>query len=732
MKGARMTARTAGIVLPSLLLFSMACATGSAGGAGDAFPLPEPEASEAGFADRFYRPVEWSYDVAMPSYTLPVRPEEVINLPEALHLVGAEEPDPRLLANGFAVYPSPRPTDDPVDAFSMLEGSGQPVYVSAGIPLHMLHVFFDQMLQRVEQRYILPDLIEICSALYERSLEREDRLTAAYFGVALSLLDPDFEADPLVAGPVSGEVEMIRAHEGFSESALFEYREDYSQYVPRGHYTASDSLRRYFMGMMWLGRMTFLLNGGQPHGPAADYLVPREVAMAQTAAGVRISSMLATMEAGGETLLLKWRRIYEVTAFFAGFSDDLSAPEYLRAARAVAGPEAGGDQLYEDAFYEAFRAEVLERFEGPRIYGGTGEAVIMPDSAGEYSPEQMVEVLGKTAGFRFMGQRYAFDSRILAAVVFPATGENSEGEQRLMPSGLDVANAFGVARAAQIQRAHGVYGFAHYADSIEALRASIDSMSGQQWHRTLYNTWLHALKLYVRPRGEGYAAWMRTPAWQTHVMSNFLASWAMLRHDTILYIKQTYTPTCGAAPPGPEPSAGFVEPVPGVYAEVRAALQMARRGLEDYGMMDQGMSRQLESADAMMGQLQSIAERELIGQPLEESDNLFLQSFAERLETVIAPGMETREGTETSMIADVHTDQNLGSVLEVGSGNLDRMLLIRARPDGHLEAVVGPVLSYWELTWPMGDRLTDETWRELLRSGEVSRPDWTGRILVTR
>mgnify|MGYP001109036870 CR=1 FL=1 len=732
MKGVGMIARIAGIVLPSLLLISIACATDSTGRDGGAFPLPEPETSEAGFAERFYRPVEWSTDAAMPSYALPVRPEEVINLREALRLVGAEEPDPRLLSNGFAIYPSPHPTDDPVDAFSMLEGAGQPVYVSAGIPLHMLHVFFDQLLQQVEQRYILPDLIEICSALYSRSLEREDRMTAAYFGVALQLLEPDFEPHPLIAESVADEVEMIRAREGFSESALFEYREDYSQYVPRGHYTASDSLRRYFMGMMWLGRMTFLLNGGEPHGPAATYLVPREVAMAQTAAGVRISSMLATMETGGETLMLKWRRIYEVTAFFAGFSDDLSATEYLQAARTVAGPEATGAELQEDPFYEAFRSEVLERFGGPRIYSGTGEAVIMPDSTGGFSPRQMVEVLGKTAGFRFMGQRYAFDSRILAAVVFPAAGENAEGEQRFMPSGLDVANAFGVARAAQIQRAHGVYEFAHYADSMEALRESIDSMTPGMWHRTLYNTWLHALKLYVRPRGEGYPAWMRTPAWQTHVMSNFLASWAMLRHDTILYVKQTYTPTCGAAPPGPEPSAGFVEPVPGVYAEVRAALQMARRGLEDYGMMDQSMSRQLESADGMMRRLQSIAERELVGQPLEESDNIFLKSFAERLETVIAPGMETRKGTETSMIADVHTDQNLGSVQEVGSGNLDRMLLIRVRPDGHLEAVVGPVLSYWEFTWPMGDRLTDEAWRELLGSGDLPRPDWMGRILVPR
>ena len=717
------------MVLSSLLLLTSACAVGSPSRSDTALPAVDLE--EIGFAASFYRPVEYSTDVAMPSYSLPLRPEEVINLREALRLAGASEVDPRLLENGFAIYPSPSPTDDPVEAFGRLSNLGQPIYVSAGIPLHLLHVFFDQLLQQVESRYIYSDLIEICDVLYRESLRREDRLAAAYFAVALSLLQPGFETDSRVSAGVEAEVERIMAHRGFEESGIFQYREDYSQYVPRGHYAASDTLQRYFRGMMWLGRMTFLLNGGDPHGPAATYLVPRSVAMAQTASAVSISSMLATLEHNGEPLLSKWRRIYEVTAFFAGFSDDLSAPQYLEAARAAAGPRIDGEELMTVRFQDSLRAEILRRFGGPRIYGGTGESEIMPEPDGGFSPEQMAEVLGKSTGFRLMGQRYAFDSRVLAAVVFPACGENARGEQRFMPSGLDVANAFGIARAALIQRARGVYEFQHYADSMESLRASIDSMTPEMWHSTLYNTWLHALRLYVQPRGEGYPAWMRTPAWQTHTMSNFLASWAMLRHDTILYVKQTYTPTCGCAPGGPEPSAGFVEPVPGVYAEARAALQMANAGLESYGMMDEGIARQLRSADLVLEQLQSIARRELVGQPLTEADNAFLTGFAERLETVIAPGMETTEGTETSLIADVHTDQNLGQVLEVASGNLDLMILVRARPDGHLEAVVGPVLSYWEFTWPMDERLTDSAWRELLAAGEMERPGWMGRILVS-
>jgi len=727
-----MMGRIKAVLLPSLVLLTAACATGSADPRNAEVALPDPDAEEVGFAERFYRPVEWSSDVAMPSYALPLDPEAVINLTEALLLVGREEPDPRLLRHGFAVYPSPSPTDDPVDEFTRLGHSDQPVYVSAGIPLHMLHVFFDQLLQQVEERYIYADLIDICGALYRESLQRGSDMTAAYFAVALSLLDTGFSPDSRVEAQVAAELTLIEAREGFAESPIFGYREDYSQYQPRGHYTQSDTLRRYFLGMMWLGRMTFLLNGGDPHGPAAEFLVPEDVAMAQTAAGVGISSMLATMEEEGETLLERWRRIYGVTAFFAGFSDDLGPREYLLAAREVTGPEATVAELMTPEFQNGFREEVLTRFGGPRVYGGTGDAVIMPDSAGDFSPEQIAEVLGKTAGFRFMGQRYAFDSRILGSVVFPAVGKNEAGRQRLMPSGLDVAGAFGIPAAERILRQQGVYGHAFYADTMASLQTSIDSMPLQRWHRTLYNSWLHALRLYARPRGEGYPAWMRTPAWETHVMSNFLASWAMLRHDTILYIKQTYTPRCGAAAPGPEPSAGFVEPVPGVYAEVRATLQMAHRGLEAYGMMDEGISRRLRTADSMLQRLQDIAENEMLGRPLSDSDSRFLKAFAENLESAIAPGMETHEGTETSLVADVHTDQNLGQVLEVASGNLDRMVLVVKRPDGNLEAVVGPVLSYWEFGWPMADRLTDEAWRRVLGTGEVGRPDWTRDILVPR
>ena len=55
------------------------------------------------------------------------------------------------------------------------------------------------------------------------------------------------------------EFEKIKAHTGFEKSSLFPYELDYSQYIPRGHYTRSKDFERYFKAMMWYGQAPFPL-----------------------------------------------------------------------------------------------------------------------------------------------------------------------------------------------------------------------------------------------------------------------------------------------------------------------------------------------------------------------------------------------------------------------------------------------------------------------------------------
>lgn len=70
-----------------------------------------------------------------------------------------------------------------------------------------------------------------------------------------------FETPEVVRELVQSEIELIEAHEGWEYSPIFIYQEDYSQYVPRGHYTKSERLKNYFKALMWYGRMTALIEG---------------------------------------------------------------------------------------------------------------------------------------------------------------------------------------------------------------------------------------------------------------------------------------------------------------------------------------------------------------------------------------------------------------------------------------------------------------------------------------
>lgn len=694
---------------------------------------PLEEEMESSFS-RFYEAVEYASVPSMPSLGLPVEPGSVINLRSALFQAGAGSAEGTLLENGFAVYPMQRPTDDPVQAFERLSDTGLPVYVSSGIPLHMLHIFFDQILQQVETDYLYTDLLTLCETLYESALSRSDLLAAAYFAVPLTFLDPGFQPHESIVETVGAETGLMRAHAGFTESPVFGYHEDYSQYVPRGHYTASRELANFFMAMMFMGRLTFILEGGTPHGPDESFLVSSEAADDMTRTALLIVSDLNTLEADGVPLRDIWRRVYEVTAFFAGFAEDLSVMEYQAAAGETGGETFDSGLLRRDSFLEGFRRRIAMDHPGPSIYSGTGQSVIMPDGSGEFDPEGFTGLLAKTAGFRLFGQRYTPDSDILGRFVFPSVGRNPAGEQRFMPSGLDVAGAFRFAGALDIIEGDGTSLFSHYTDTLESMQRMIDGFSTDDWHSTLYMCWLHSLRLLAEPRGQGYPDFMQTAMWNRCTLSTFLASWAMLRHDTILYAKQSYTATAGCAFPGdeqPVPSAGFVEPVPEVYAELRGTLIMARNGLEHYGILDEELETRFDRADDLLADIQEIAEKELYGEMLTERDADFLKGFASSLEYAIAWGETTTEGLETSLIADVHTDQNSGRVLEVASGNLDNCVVIYRRPDGVVEAAMGPVLSYYEFTWPMNDRLTDRAWRDMLAAGSPERPGWTDAYMVS-
>jgi len=176
-----------------------------------------------------------------------------------------------------------------------------------------------------------------------------------------------------------------------------------TQYVPRGHYTRSEKLRNYFRALMWYGRMSLLLKGSDQikegetcsSFPPCDALISTHDAEIQT-----MQACLTAKLAESPELKAKWDRIYAVTSFYVGFSDDLGPDEYIEAMNDVFGGFFDPNELTDGAI-GLLKAKLAE-YRPPEIYGGTGEIGFLPP----FSPEQADEVLEATKGFRLMGQRF--------------------------------------------------------------------------------------------------------------------------------------------------------------------------------------------------------------------------------------------------------------------------------------------------------------------------------------
>ncbi|MCK4858526.1 MAG: DUF3160 domain-containing protein [candidate division Zixibacteria bacterium] len=220
---------------------------------------------------------------------------------------------------------------------------------------------------------------------------------------------------------------------------------------------------------------------------------------------------------------------------------------------------------------------------------------------------------------------------------------------------------------------------------------------------------------------------MRTEAWEKKELNAALASWTELRHDTILYAKQSYTPGRGGGiPPN---VTGYVEPVPEFYGRLLALTQMTREGLIDYNVLSAEATERLVNLEEILGRLITIANKELTNQTLSEDNYEYIRNFAKTLENAVLGVGE--KGIKTTLVADVHTHYYIEQlVVEEGVGYVDLIIVACPAPDDSIFLAAGPVLSYYEFKHPMDDRLTDEAWRELLASPtKPDRPRWFQSLL---
>jgi len=609
----------------------------------------------------------------------------------------------RLLENyGFAIV-----DEGFEDIYEIYSETKIPKFITTDLCLHAYHVLYDISLRILEAERFFSDFetmllalrnaqISLNSTVSEVSVHEALNKNIAYLSVMLHLLNETNTIPSEVESLTLAELNLIN-NTMMNPSAIFGYMEDYTQYIVRGHYTRNEILANYFLAMMYAGRMSFLAKS--PEGDPVMGIEQTRMAL------LLISSFNKTISTSN--VWEYWDRIYEPTVFYVGESDDLTAEEYYQIWQNCGAPE--GDMLANSTTIEGIIDEI-KTYRRPRI-----------NSMFVYEDQEVEEV---TLGFRLMGQRFIPDSYIFQQLV------HDKVEDRKMPTGLDVFSVFGSPRADYYMRNESQT-YPGYGGQILKLRAEFNNLTDYDWTQNLYWLWLYSFFPLLEPALEGYPGFMLNDAWSDKALMTAMGSWAELRHDTILYAKQSYTivPTGGPAPKIPK---GYIEPYPEVYSRLAALVRLMQNGLESRGLLADSFSYKLETIADVFEKLTELSIKELQNEQLTDEDIYYINRVAEYIEEAASyddPEYDpwtSAADDRMAVIADVHTNPEYGyeEVLEVGVGNPFVIYVVVQDHRGNLRLTKGATFSYYEFIQPMENRLTDEGWQDMLDNNPPSLPEW--------
>lgn len=638
---------------------------------------------------------------------------------------GKEMPDPARVAIQPTRYANM------YEVYQANKERGLRTYITSDSVLHSTHVLLDYTLRAAELQAFDKHLRAFTHSAFTAAAAKADEeahtayfmapppygydRVAAYFGVAERLLNPDAPIPTKrLAGLIGQELALIQAHKEVTLSPILGVTEDYTQYVPRGHYTRSEHFKQYFLAMLWYGRAGFAISGEK------SPLVPltTEEKRANALAAVTMARFLTD---DPETLK-QWQAVYRPTAFLVGAADELIPPEVMALANDNLGqPLPGGWTADAQARTDRFIAAVIAA-RPPRII-----STVQSDQ--EKSPP---------VALRLMGQRFVVDSYIFQQLVHPRV------PNRMMPTGLDVMAVFGSPTALELLKARGEPAkYPTYTDQLAKLQAMLNEYQEQ----TAYALWLRAIRDLVSDPAwtgkypDGYVgrrrpAYWNTALWKAKQLNAGLGSWAELRHDTILYVKPSLT-TLGSSVVISEPGKlqFYIEPEPLVYRDLAVLLAVVRANLEQEHAFPAELADNYAVLARLLGSLQRVSAQATLAPgekanteaPSNDDDAriLLIGDALRRVETlspelkaaILGPG-----DSKAALIADVHTDPNSGSVLEVGTGDVYTITVPVPIANGIIGTACGPIFTYHEFAQPMGDRLTDEAWQAMLAGGKALAP----------
>lgn len=624
------------------------------------------------------------------------------------------------------------------------------VFISSDYLLHVYHRLLEKEVEYIENSKMYPVLKNMTNSLFEKAVadykkqdgsnkESYQRLIA-YLAVPKSILDSaeaelgtsmedqNLDTNENILAKLESikgnmpsesykmaydELKLILAKEQIASSPIFgKYlesaniteRQDYTQFGPRSHYNKNSVLRSYFRTMMWYGRNNFSL-----------------ASLELTRDAINLTNIVKQTDQ-----LKNWEYIYTPTAFLVGKSDDLGINEYGEVINKLK------IKKVTDKNVLAVQTE-MKNYQGPQIQSSvmTGDGVF--DSSKE-------ELLAKTKGFRLMGQRFTPDAFIFSSLTQGDEKPDTETGQKLPSSttGLMVMSILGNKTADDLTqewiKTNALESDKVLNKNIGLLKNQFNQLNETNWTQNIYWGWLYTLKAlnFENNNKDGYPNFVKNESWNKKSLQTSLESWTELKHDTLLYAKQSYA-EMGAGGDECEIKPvvkGYVEPNIEFMDRLLALIKMTTEGLTSRGLIDESITWRNTRLMKDINFYKKIAVKELQNEIISEDEFETLRNSPGTLDIYLS-NISTDEMKEqdarSALIADVHTDAKKQEILYEADG-IPSYIFVAVKDANGARLTRGLVYDYYEFTKPLGERLTDQDWQAINYTTDKTKlpnqPNW--------
>ncbi|MFO7899132.1 MAG: DUF3160 domain-containing protein, partial [Planctomycetota bacterium] len=432
--------------------------------------------------------------------------------------------------------------------------SDLPLFITSDSLLNAFHVLYEESVMRMEQANA-GRLTEILLTVWKnlpsaaKNVKGKPKLTAAALrraqvvvGTALKLLgDGTTKPDKDVAKLIDAEVKRITEAKAQMKPAWLGPPDDtflaldYSRYKPRGFYTKSERLKRYFRAVSWLQSIPFRVS--------KDEELLAILMLGNTVTSGRFHTDFAREEA--------FRSYFQCYRRFVGAGDDWDLMDAAHEAQ---------NEISDLADKRAWLLKKARGHgEGPKI---NDQVRFAPDD-----PSVTAE-----PNFRVISAYRTPD-----AILFQRTTDRRQfrAPLRPFPDGLEVCAALGSSFA----RSKLTY------EDRKKLLAKIDGAKPLFKGHSLYCQYLRAVSALLDEPEPDAPKFMSRAPWQIKSCQAALAGWAQLRHTWALQAKQTvHYMGLTMKPPG------FVEPEPDFFARMADLVAATETLLEKVGAFEPNTS----------------------------------------------------------------------------------------------------------------------------------------------